>query len=118
MSDAEWKSYDSFGGSAQLHLRVEGMQHQMLQHLNIYHQQVEENASKLLEQVLSEIDYPRLVKQAITDILNDAIKRAVLEAVHTACQTVPWRDIVSTPVSEALREIMKAMEKIEPRITP
>jgi len=112
MSDAEWKSYDSFGGSAQLHLRVEGMQHVLVEHLNIYHRQVEENASKLLDQVLAEIDYSRLVKHEVTNIINAEIKRAISEAVRTACGTMPWRDIVSIPISEALKEIMEAMDKI------
>jgi hypothetical protein len=114
MVEAEWKSHDSYGGNAELHLRIEGMQYQILTHLNLYHRQVEENALKLLEQVLSEIDYPRLVKLEVTNIVNAEIKRAISEAVRTACGTMPWRDIVSIPVSEALKEIMKAMDNITP----
>lgn len=101
---------DRFMGSPQITLAFEGMRHQIVHSMILHHEAIENNLEKELKNVIENYDFAGVVRAHVDQLMKEAIKGALQQAVYKAMQdesVLSMLDIeVRTSMAKILRERM------------
>lgn len=88
-------------------LTLEGLRYQVLHVLGQHHEEIEKNVEEIITQELNKFDFSAIVREEFKSCLQDALKKAIANAVGRLMYEAPIYKIIADGAAQKVRQAIE-----------